>query len=1077
MKPSFALSLSFEGIDLLHRADDGWRAVGRVAFEDEDLGAALTGLREQALLLSPEGITSKLILPEDQIKYVSVPVGKAPAAEHESLAHAAIEGTTPYALTDLAIDWQLNGPVLEVAAVARETLAEAEAFAHEHQFNPVSFVAQPTGAYPGEPFFGGTHAATELFGGRVEPDEDAVAVIGPAKFPAPPAPEPEVSEPVPEPEVIAAPALETIAPPAIDEAPAEVTVESPLPEVTPAPVAEQPAPSVPEPAPVSAPEPTPEPTPAPTPEPIEAITAPAVEVIDQPVDYAQMAASIEDELSPAIPLTPEELELIEAAEARGNVEGPEDAAEIPSDLEELQHDLFAAPQAEAAAEPALPDPEDILAVDAPAIADTPVEDTPAALPPMFGSSRAKAAQTEKPAGKEASKPEASSALSFASVRARRGATDEDTGKAAPRLDGASRTSPEVNGVRKLTLRPDKAAATPAEAGTEAPALDVDVNAPTVPPISDEAAPAVNGAAPSGDDISEDAEAQLLDAAASLTPAIEETEIPPAPAEADATEAAVEVPAPGKAPSRRAKRQQEARKEKQQMTVFGARKSEQEVVVGGKPRFLGLILTALLLLFLVGMAAWASLGEEGIAGLFRNSDPATTAEMLQAEAEQEAAPAEDLAAATAPETTPAPAADQPVATLVPQEAETPLAEVDLPAVEGTAVEAAPDTSEVASLSPELQYEPEAPAAPDAATSSLTDPALVEGDEALTALDPELQAEPEITETAPAPELSTAERYAVSGVWQDAPSQPSAPATAGLDDLYIASIDPAVPSFDAVALPDEARVQSDTTPPQQNSPAAAGTEFTFDQRGLVTASPEGTMTPDGILIFSGRPPVLPNSFPARTVVAPEGISEAELLRRSKIRPKARPEDLIESNERSVLGGRTRTELAQLRPKARPDNLRTAANSNTDDGDRLTLLNSASAPLVDLSGETRDAINEAVAQSVGATSLRPMARPSNLNTSNTESVQVAAAVRVQPQLPTSASVARQATVKNQLNLKKINLIGVSGQPSNRSALVRLASGRYKKVNVGDRLDGGRVASISEGELRYTKSGRTITLKMPRG
>ncbi|MEC7965803.1 MAG: hypothetical protein VX201_21215, partial [Pseudomonadota bacterium] len=369
-------------------------------------------------------------------------------------------------------------------------------------------------------------------------------------------------------------------------------------------------------------------------------------------DYAQMAASIEDELSPAIPLTPEELELIEAAEARGNVEGPEDTAEIPRDLEELQHDLFAAPQAEAAAEPALPDPEDILAVDAAATADETVEDPTAALPPMFGSSRAKAAQIETPAGEATAKAEANSALSFASVRARRGATDEDTGKAAPRLDGASRTSPEVNGVRKLTLRPDKAAATPAEtatdeAGTGAPALDADVNAPTVPPISDEVAPAANGAASSGGDISEDAEAQLLVAAASLTPTIVETEIPPAPAEADVPEAEVEVPAPGKAPSRRAKRQQEARKEKQQMTVFGARKSEQEVVVGGKPRFLGLILTALLLLFLVGMAAWASLGEEGIAGLFRSSDPATTAEVLQAEAEQEATPAEDVAAAPAP----------------------------------------------------------------------------------------------------------------------------------------------------------------------------------------------------------------------------------------------------------------------------------------------------------------------------------------------------------------------------------------------------------------------------------------------
>ncbi|MFC6585832.1 hypothetical protein ACFQDZ_18725 [Sulfitobacter pacificus] len=38
-----------------------------------------------------------------------------------------------------------------------------------------------------------------------------------------------------------------------------------------------------------------------------------------------------------------------------------------------------------------------------------------------------------------------------------------------------------------------------------------------------------------------------------------------------------------------------------MTIFGARKSQ----VGGKPRFLGLILTAALLMFLAGVAAWAS----------------------------------------------------------------------------------------------------------------------------------------------------------------------------------------------------------------------------------------------------------------------------------------------------------------------------------------------------------------------------------------------------------------------------------------------------------------------------------------
>jgi hypothetical protein len=60
---------------------------------------------------------------------------------------------------------------------------------------------------------------------------------------------------------------------------------------------------------------------------------------------------------------------------------------------------------------------------------------------------------------------------------------------------------------------------------------------------------------------------------------------------------------------------------------------------------------------------------------------------------------------------------------------------------------------------------------------------------------------------------------------------------------------------------------------------------------------------------------------------------------------------------------------------------------------------------------------------------------------------------------------------------LIGVYGRPSSRRALVRLANGRYQKVTVGDRLDGGRVSAIGESELRYRRSGRDVVLKMPRG
>lgn len=87
------------------------------------------------------------------------------------------------------------------------------------------------------------------------------------------------------------------------------------------------------------------------------------------------------------------------------------------------------------------------------------------------------------------------------------------------------------------------------------------------------------------------------------------------------------------------------------------------------------------------------------------------------------------------------------------------------------------------------------------------------------------------------------------------------------------------------------------------------------------------------------------------------------------------------------------------------------------------------------------------------------------------------VQPRIPSTANVARQATVANAINLRQINLIGVYGKPSSRRALVRLSNGRYQKVQVGDRLDGGRVAAIGDSELRYSKNGRNVVLDMPDG
>jgi hypothetical protein len=89
--------------------------------------------------------------------------------------------------------------------------------------------------------------------------------------------------------------------------------------------------------------------------------------------------------------------------------------------------------------------------------------------------------------------------------------------------------------------------------------------------------------------------------------------------------------------------------------------------------------------------------------------------------------------------------------------------------------------------------------------------------------------------------------------------------------------------------------------------------------------------------------------------------------------------------------------------------------------------------------------------------------------------ASIAPAPSIPSNADVARAATQSNELRLRNINLIGVTGTPSQRRALIRLPSGRFVRVGVGDRLDGGRVAAIGETTLQYVKNGRTFTLDIP--
>ncbi|MEM9242383.1 MAG: hypothetical protein AAGB07_20635, partial [Pseudomonadota bacterium] len=71
MKPNFALTLSFDGIGLLHRSPSGWLSVWDVGLNDPDLAGALQIMLGKAKELDPSGVTSKVVIPNQQIRYLT----------------------------------------------------------------------------------------------------------------------------------------------------------------------------------------------------------------------------------------------------------------------------------------------------------------------------------------------------------------------------------------------------------------------------------------------------------------------------------------------------------------------------------------------------------------------------------------------------------------------------------------------------------------------------------------------------------------------------------------------------------------------------------------------------------------------------------------------------------------------------------------------------------------------------------------------------------------------------------------------------------------------------------------------
>ena len=166
--PDFALSFSNDAVHLMERADPPaaasvrWKERAVAAFDAPDFRAEMARLRK--LVANGRDAKVALIIPDDQILYTSLPI---PGDDHKPAELGqALDGLTPYPVADLAWDWRPSAAGdVRVAAVARQTLREAEDFARRHGFAAAGFLADPAdGLFPATPRFGEPVAADEVLG-------------------------------------------------------------------------------------------------------------------------------------------------------------------------------------------------------------------------------------------------------------------------------------------------------------------------------------------------------------------------------------------------------------------------------------------------------------------------------------------------------------------------------------------------------------------------------------------------------------------------------------------------------------------------------------------------------------------------------------------------------------------------------------------------------------------------------------------------------------------------------------------------------------------------------------------------
>ncbi|MFV0491627.1 MAG: hypothetical protein ACK5M4_07400 [Pseudorhodobacter sp.] len=1035
MKPNFALNISDTHIGLLHRTSKGWKSIGEVAFDSPDLEEALGYLRSSALGLSPQGITTKLILPSSQVLFTKVEAPGQDKAAREAQIREAIDGRTPYGLDELVFDWSGKGPELSVAIVARETLEVAESFADTHRFNPVSFVTMPDEAeFTGEPWFGPSTLAGKLLSDdeKVERDQDPVKILGAdgsdqkdtgSKTPKDNKPSEKkkgAAEPDAEPDKGKEKAEEApdgkksdskIETKGTDKAAEAKTTEA------------------------------------------EAAAKAARDAEAKARAKAEEQARKEREAEAAAKAEADRImrERAEAdrrrAEARALEQAEEEArraAEEARKAEEERKQETAPPALSATAPPATGTSKPLGAA-IPAFSSRRRDDTAR----MAAAVTTPAPEPAKaPAAKPASvleDPHRAETAKVTSPQKTATATPDTTGDVTPIAAAKSASGSSASKADDVSI--NGAAGPDAGAGSDKAGSDKKATPP--PPRGG----ALGSGAPS---------TAPRSPARPLPPMVTAPSIPGTAAANRMRKADGPVERPVPPPPNAMRRRAKARAEAEGMEGF-----EKLPQGRGKPRFLGLALTGILLLVLAIVAAWSSIylsqGEQDDAlPAVAANEATTTDEAINTPAAVVPSSQEDLNTEATP--------DDPEA----------LADA----------ESAAEEAVLAALPPETPPE-----------------------------DPETEAATDNENTA-APVVEGTEGAAQPG--SDNPPQ---------DEIFLATTDTPPPAFDSVALPPPGSAP-DAAPEAAMPPPPFGEEYEFNPDGTIRATARGVVTPGGFWLIAARPSIMPPLRPGSEAPqtetpaaappsdAPEetansaieaAISEAvagnpafapDPEAASLLRPTRRPQSIDSllrqpGDDDAAIRDEIDTRLVSLRPRQRTQAVaergEETARREAEAASLVAATSAASAAMAedrpnvlpvayslrpaerprDFSRAVAAAVQEATQSSAGSQSRGQAAAAASPEEEPEPETRTSAA----PRIPTRANVARQATYKNAINLSRINLIGVYGTKNKRYALIRSGSGRYTKVRVGDRVDGGTVAAITSSEVRYKKGGRMLSLAMPKG